>query len=291
MKKIITLIISVVLFVSFTIPSQAAEITKEDYLADYSEYKTYYNDVYVPSYLSYNQTLSDFAAEISNTEFTSEEQALRVINFLKDLKNRRNDFFGNRNTVGKSRYVVPTLRNSMYAAASTEDFASAYNYCNDLCKAVEARVAFLNGLSEEINNFEILQPVEEEINASVAFTVTKQKKWWYDYKLVITNNSDKPLKDWNLKLSVDGDITHAVLSGGGYNDFGRFTYAGGYYNFFSLYSSVFELYPFDEWQGGYVIPAGGSITFLGGGESIRGITGATINGVQTDVSFQINNKK
>lgn len=284
MKKVFSVLIAFVFLTTFSITAQAKKkhVNEEDYLSHYSEYKDYYTNVYVPSYETYNKALSDLAVEISNTEFESVEQAQRVINFLNDLKARKVDFFGNRETIGKSRYVVPTLRTSMYDAAAAENYESAYTYCSDLIEAVEARVDFLNGLKNEVNLFEILLPNNEN-DASVSFTILTSCDWWYTYELVITNNSDHAIEDWTLLLAVDGDIDHANLFDIGYNGFGKLTTAGGYINRFE--SGVFTLSPQNRWQGGYIIPAGGTLTFVGGGESINGIVSATIDGAPADFTF------
>ena len=207
--------------------------------------------------------------------------AQRVIDFLKAIKTRRNAFFGDRETPGTSRYIVPRLREAMYAAEKAEDFQSAYAYCDQLIKAVQARVAILNSLANSRRDFQIIEDAKP--NVSVVFTVTNESAWWYDFSLVVTNNSDQPLEAWTLQLSIDGHINYARPTSGGYNAFGTFTYSAGYINKFE--NNVFELAPEDQWQGGYVIPAGGSVTFVGNGSKINGITGATIDGVPCSITF------
>lgn len=282
MKKIFSLFIVIVMITSFAIPAQAMfSPTEEDYLARYAEYKDYYENVYVPSYNAYNQALSDLATEIGNTNFETVEQAQRVIDFLNDLKTRRNAFFGNRETVGTSRYLVPTLRTAMFDAASAEDYNSAYFNCEELITAVEARVSFLNTLKDEVNSFEVLVS-DDIVNISVSFTVTTYNAWWYSYKMVITNNSDQDIENGQLLMNIDGDINSATLSGSGFNAWGPST-AGGFN--INCQSGVFTLSPQNEWQAGYIIPAGTTLSFTGGGANIGGITSATMNGEPVDVTF------
>jgi|GEM_PF-703615 len=280
-KRVLTLIVTLILFAVWAVPVSAATVSKEDYKAIYNEYKDYYENTYVPAYYAYNQVLEDLRAQIQNTKFETYEQAQRVIDFLKAIKTRRNAFFGDRETPGTSRYIVPRLREAMYAAEKAEDFQSAYAYCDQLIKAVQARVAILNSLANSLRDFEIIEDAKP--NVSVVFKVNNKSDWWYDCTIVITNNSDQPLEAWTLQLSVDGHINYAGLTSGGYDGFGTFTYSSGYS--YKFVNNVFSLSPQDKWQGGYVIPAGGSITFTGNGSRINGITGATIDGVPCSITF------
>lgn len=282
MKKIFSFIVIIVLVATFALPAQAVvSFSKEDYLTNYANYKDFYNNEYVTSYNTYNAALADLATRISNTDFETVEQAQRVIDFLNDLTSRRDAFFGDRETVGTSRYIVPTLRTAMFDAAAAGDYNSAYFHCDELTLAVQDRVDFLTSLKDEINAFEVI--VSTGIaDVSVSFTVTSGNAWWYSYTMVVTNTSDTAIQDWTLLLNVDGHINNANFTGSGFNAWGPSTSAG-YTQSFS--NGVFSLSPQNEWQAGYVLPAGSSITFVGGGSSINGITSATIDGEPVEINF------
>ena len=156
MKKITALVLALVMMATMGTLVFADGATREDYKADYTAYKTYYNDVYKPCYYGYNDTLEALAQKIKDTNFETLEQAQRVIDFLNDLKQRKSDFFGDRTTEGKSRYVVPFYRDAMTLAAEEKNYDLAIENCALLLYHVEERVNFLNGLKAEIEEFEVI---------------------------------------------------------------------------------------------------------------------------------------
>lgn len=280
MKRIFSVLIAVVLVFCLTIPTLAQTVSKDDYTANYNTYKEYYNNTYVPSYNNYNQKLNELAAKIAATDFTTVEQAQRVIDFLTELKTAKTNFFGTRDTVGKSRYVVPTLRDQMFAKAAEGDFVAAIDLCTELKSAVVQRVSFLDDKASAIGSFQIIVP---QAAVSVQFKAPTYGQWYMEFDIVITNNSNADITAWSLNFDHTGKINTIWNPSPGYSYDG--TLATGGALAVKLTNGHVTLSPSNKWQPGYLIPAHTSITLKGHGAAINSVSNATINGISTDFSF------
>lgn len=297
MRKLATklaAVVTLILFLMIYLFQTVIAATKEDFESVNSDQKAYYNNVYVPAYQAYNQALHHFRERVYATDFETVEQAQRVLNFLNELKQRRFDFFGNRETVGKSRYEVPRVREAMYAAAQAGQYDQAIALCQQLKQLVVARVNFLNGLAAEIQNFNIIdngQPTTTTTTTTTATTTTYASapklgivfhanniwsSYSFGFKITITNQSGQDISDWNLAFAINGATINSVWIDGGalsYQMHGNGT---------------FQVKPFNQYQNGYTIPAGGSVVIFGnanGDANQVQLSGATFNGQPVSISY------
>lgn len=208
--------------------ASAASAEFADYDKVYQNQKTYYQEVYKPAYKSYNQTIRELRTAVRETEFETREQLERVREFIADLTERRWEFFGDRTTVGKSRYEVPAVRTAMYEAADHQrDYDTGIALCGDLLQLVEARVGFLNGLAAEIADFELIESGElnapkllDELASSGEVTTKilqnavlekygsfpKLSEAEKSIAVAYNYNNDVSLLDWRPIVAVGGEI-------------------------------------------------------------------------------------
>lgn len=281
MKAALSMVMTVMI-ASTALFSADAATAKESYQAANADQKDYYVNTYVPCYNAYLQAVRDLRNEIRNTNFETKEQAERVLNFLKDLRTRHVDFYGNRQTAGKSRYDVPAARTAMYQAADVaNDYAAAMQYCQTLKTLVQARVGFLNGLRSDMQNFDLLggsggnattttQPITTTTIATTTTTTTtttsvtaapadaavviKADQVWdpysFGFEMVITNRTDRDLSNWLLTFNIEGAVINSLWIDGG--------------------SIVLKnnpnkvmISPLNKYQNGYTIPANSSVVLRG----------------------------
>ena len=264
MKRLVSLFLSLSLLFSTVIISNAEEYSpgKEDYLTYYNNYYSLYENEYKTAYTSYNASLDALAQKVKEANITSIGQINMIKSFLTEISTQRYNFFGDRTTPGKSRYVVPDLRNKMFAAADNKDYKTAIKYCNDLTAAINARITFLNGLKDRVDGFKIPEPTSSM--GSVSMNITKVKnESSHEFNIKITNNTDFPISKWVLKFDYDGKITNVYLDGARIK--------------FKAKGNTYTIEPKNKHSSIYTIPAKTTITLYGEGENVGSkITNASI---------------
>ena len=271
MKKLISFALSLTLLLSLAVTSVfAAQKTKEDYLTVYNDYKTFYENDYVTAYTLYNKSLSGLAEGILAADIKTQAQADRILTFLNHIKETKTSFFGTRDTVNKSRYIVPELRGKMTDAAAKENYAEAVNFCGKLKDAVAERIGVLNDLSSEISSFDVIEAAPA---ASAKFSVnTGYSKYFYEFTIIITNDSDTPITDWTLLFDYDGTINTVWVNGSGMT--------------LSKKGKTFSISANNQYQSAYTIPANSSLTIQGNGNSVgTAVSNATLSGQSISMSF------
>ena len=285
-RSAVSAVLTAVIVCTSVLSASASSATREDYESVNADQKEYYTQTYVPCYENYLQTLRNFREQIHNTDFETKEQAQRVLNFLKDLKARHEDFYGTRETAGKSRYDVPAAREAMYKAADEDqDYDAAIQYCHTLKALVEARVDFLNGIINEVSSFEIIAatpattetaapttittttaaaPTETAVTTETTATATAPAanaavefhadQTWdegsFGFYFVLYNNTDADISNWTLNFQVKSAHVNSIWRDGcGLN--------------VEQHGNTVSLSPQDQYQNGYTIPAHGSVTFRG----------------------------
>ena len=158
MKKAFSVILTLAMTLSLGLPALAQTDTSNAAYAHYlslnEDQKTYYNDVYRPVYAEYRQAVSVLRAKIREVKLESREQAEQILAVLQNMTARHRAFFGDRTTVGLSRYEVPAAREAMYRAADTDhNYAAAADYCVELKRLVTLRVAFMQKAIGEMEAF------------------------------------------------------------------------------------------------------------------------------------------
>lgn len=286
LAAILALMMFLVMFLSQT----AIAATKEDFQTINGDQKDYYNNVYVPAYYAYNQALKDFRDRVFATDFETVEQAQRVLNFLNDLKQHRFDFFGNRETVGKSRYEVPRVREAMYAAADSGQYDQAIALCHQLKQLVIARVNFLNGLASEIQDFQIINNGQPATTTTTTTTTTYTPasdvdivfhathiphEYLFEFQITVTNNTNQDISNWTLEFAIEGaTISNAWTDGGAM--------------LYQTNNGIFQVKPFNQHQNSYTIPANGSIVISGnanGNANQVRLSNAKFNGRSVTISY------
>ncbi|MDD2269093.1 MAG: cellulose binding domain-containing protein [Eubacteriales bacterium] len=276
MKKIVSFVLSLALVLSLGVFATFAAADRDEYLAKYDEYVTYYEGTYVPSYNSYNEALDAFSARIDAAkEELTFEQFEAVLAFLNEIKAERSAFYGDRETPGTSRYEVPFYRNAMFAAAEDEDYDLALTNRETLLALVTERVEFLSGLEEQFDDYDLEDGTVPEVPAiSVDFKITNDYGYGsHAFEITLTNNSSAPVSDWLLNFTyTDGDINTFWLEGS------SIAYQKSGQNF--------SIYPTNEHQTVYTISAGESIIIRGNGNTLgTSITNATFNGEPITMTF------
>ena len=159
MKKLITGILAAALAVSCAFSVGAAGASYEDYKAKNDDQKAYYNEVYRPVYDSYREAVTGLRRQIRDMKFESREQAQKVLAFLENLIAEHRAFYGDRTTVGLSRYEVPAAREAMYKAADEDkDYDTAIGNCEKLKALVVERVGFLQNAQDKVESFQPTAP-------------------------------------------------------------------------------------------------------------------------------------
>ena len=156
MKKItsgiLAFALAAIMGVTFCLTAFAAGSTLEDYQAVLAEEKDYYTNVYEPYYHEYLNLVKELREEIKAAKLVDRTTANAVRDALSEITQAHRDFFGDRTTVGKSRYDVPAARQAMYNAADHEkDYDSAIAYCVELDRLVHLRVDHLKGAIAKLN--------------------------------------------------------------------------------------------------------------------------------------------
>lgn len=277
MKKILSILLVAALMFTLAIPAFATDAaTKTEYLVKYTEYTTLYNDTYVVAYNEYNAQLDDLLARVAAADIKTAEDYARINEFVNYLINTKAEFFGTRETVGKSRYEVPFLRNAMMDAASTKDYDLAILYCEQLMLAVQARIDFLANLADEIAAFEIITE-EPATESNIVVRMVVDEVWSTSssgFKIYIENNSDTDITDWQLTFDVSGASINTMWGG----------------VLPKIKSGNITVTPTNKWSPIYTIPANTTIMFSG---SINGdayaitVSNGTFNGSATNVSYTI----
>lgn len=286
LAAILALMMFLVMFLSQTVIAA----TKEDFQTINGDQKDYYNNVYVPAYYAYNQALKDFRDRVFATDFETVEQAQRVLNFLNDLKQRRFDFFGNRETVGKSRYEVPRVREAMYAAADAGQYDQAIDLCHQLKQLVIARVNFLNGLAAEIQDFQIIDNGQPATTTTTTTTTTYTPasdvdivfhathiphEYFFEFQITVANNTNQDISNWTLEFAIEGATINTAWTDGGAM-------------LYQTNNGIFQVKPFNQHQNGYTIPANGSIVISGnanGNANQVRLSNAKFNGRSATISY------
>lgn len=159
MKRLLACVTACLLTLALAAGASAETVTYEEYQAKNTDQKTYYNEVYRPVYAAYRQAVKDLRAQIRATKFENREHAEKVLAFLKNLTAEHRAFYGDRTTVGLSRYEVPAAREAMYKAADKDkDYAVAVQYCAKLKALVEERVGFLQAATDKIESYQPAAP-------------------------------------------------------------------------------------------------------------------------------------
>ncbi|HBL84483.1 MAG TPA: hypothetical protein DDZ99_06145 [Clostridiales bacterium] len=163
MKKSLSLFLLIVILFSssmFTSISVSAEPMYDSYMIFNGAYEDYYEDVYKPAYNSYNEALNEFRTELHALDDSlTRTQYYQIIAFLNQVIDMKKSLFGDRETVGSSRYEVPRLREAMYAAADAGSYDEAISLCNNLTGAIHLRVDCLNTLKAALENYTFPAPV------------------------------------------------------------------------------------------------------------------------------------
>ena len=276
-KKILSFTLSLALVLSLGVFSTFASASRDEYLAKYDEYVTYYEGTYVPSYNSYNAALSAFAARVEavKNELTA-DQFVRIVNFLKDIKARRTEFFGDRVTPGKSRYEVPFYRDAMMAAAEDGNYDLALTNRTELVAKVKERVDFLGGLTEQLDTFDLKGGTAPTVPAiSADFVVTSDNGYGYTtLQITLTNNSSAPVSGWDLSFTYKDGVAYS------------FWFKDGSGNNTKIKGEDISIKPTSSHNPSYTIEPGQSIVILGtGGKSGTGITNAKLDGQSITMTF------
>lgn len=159
MKKAFSVILTLAMALSLGLPAlaqtDASHAAYAHYLALNEDQKAYYNDVYRPVYAEYRQAVSALREKIREAKLESREQAEQILAVLQNMTEQHRAFFGDRTTVGLSRYEVPAAREAMYRAADTDhNYEAAADYCIELKRLVTLRVAFMQKAVGEMEAFD-----------------------------------------------------------------------------------------------------------------------------------------
>lgn len=298
MKKLISVVLAFCLMASVGVTALAAGDTYEEYKEDYLSYKTMYREDYKVAYKAYNVSVRNLASSIHSTDFETIEEYEKIASFVQYLKQTKKDFFGDRTTVGKSRYEVPRLREAMFAAEREKDYATAIAYCTELDAAVRARINLLKGLQAEIDAFngDIIDGDEaggdeaggetgdEADNTPVygdgTILVNATDVWSassFAFEIVITNTSDAAISDWSISFDMAGAKVNSVWTNGGEM-------------VLTQNNGNISIIPKNQWQTGYTIPAGASLTIHGsasGNANSVSVSNGIMNGVAVSAGFVI----
>lgn len=310
----LTAIVTLMMFLMMSLFQTAIAATKEDYKTTNEDQKDYYTNVYVPAYYAYNQALRDFRDRVYATDFETVEQAERVLDLLNDLKQRRFEFFGNRETVGKSRYEVPRVRAAMYAAAQAGQYDQAITLCRQLKQLVIARVNFLNGLAAEVEDFNIIDDGRPTTTTTTTATTTTKttttqttiqtttstattttttytpasevgivfhanavwSEYSFGFQITVTNNTNQDISNWTMEFAIDGATINGVWID------------GGSLNYQMRNGGTFHVQPYNQHQSGYTIPANSSMMISGnanGNANRVSLSNATFNGRPATISY------
>lgn len=309
--KAISAALASLVLLAATVPAVSAETAaKEEYQSTNAAQKAYYTNTYVPSYQSYRQALTDLRNQIRQTEFQTAEQAQRVLNFLNDLKSRHRNFFGTRETAGKSRYDVPAAREAMYKAADHDkNYTLAIGYCNTLKSLVEARVGFLNSMKNDIQSFKIIASpttgvttttgtVTTGTSATTVTTVTSgttattttvssgeaaivfnADQIWstysFGFKIIITNKTNREITDWSMSYSISGATVNSMWTADSALSV-------------QIHGGNVSVRPQNKHQAVYTLPANGTIVLEGsanGNANNVSVSGGMFNSVPVTISF------
>ena len=135
------------------------EAAVKEYLAENTSRKSYYKEVYRPVYAAYREAVKNLRAEISGMTFHNRQHAEKVLAFLKNLTAAHRAFYGDRTTVGLSRYEVAAAHEAMSKAADRDkDFDAAVRYCARLKALTEERVAFLRDATAKLAAYRPASP-------------------------------------------------------------------------------------------------------------------------------------